>query len=155
MSSMSKPSIWPLGSITPITRKRPPPMRTSSPSGLRSPNSSRASLGPSTATALARRGSPFGQNEPWRAPNFHSAGRSGVAPSTDTLRPRSPASTRAWPIVTGTMVSTPGMRASASASSIVSLWVVPPRTPGMPSVFDLPGLMAMRLVPNWVNCPST
>ena len=130
-------------------------MRTNSPSGLRSPNSSRASFGPSTATAPPRRGSPFGQNEPWRAPNFQSAGRSGVTPSTETLRPRSPASTRARPSETGTTVSTPGMRASASASSIVSLRVVPPRTPGMPSVFDLPGLTTMMLVPNCVNCPST
>ena len=44
-----------------------------------------------------------------------------MAPSTETLRPRSPASTRARPIVTGTIVSMPGMRASASASSSVSL----------------------------------
>ena len=71
-----------------------------------------------------------------------------------TLRPRSPASTRARPIVTGTTVSTPGTRASASASSIVSFRVVPPRTPGMPSVFDLPGLTARMFVPNCVNCDT-
>jgi hypothetical protein len=130
-------------------------MRTSSPSGLAAPKSKRASLGPSTATALPRRGSPLGQNEPWRAPNFQSVGRSGVAPSTETLRARPPASTRARPIVTGTIVSMPGIRASASASSSVSLRWLPPRTPGMPSVFDLPGLTAMMLVPNCVNCDST
>ena len=50
---MSKPIIWPFGSITPMTRKRPPAIRTSSPSGLRSPNSSRASFGPSTARGAA------------------------------------------------------------------------------------------------------
>ena len=77
-----------------------------------------------------------------------------MTPITLTLRPRSPASTRAWPIVTGTTVSTPEIRSSASASSIVSLRVVPPSTPGMPIVFDLPGLTARRLVPNWVNCDS-
>jgi hypothetical protein len=48
----------------------------------------------------------------------------------------------------------PGIRKSASASSIVSFRVVPPSTPGMPRVFDLPGLTARMLVPNWVNCDS-
>ena len=151
---MSKPIIWPLGCITPMTRKRPPAMRTKAPRGLRSPKSSRASFGPRTARGAPRRGSPFGQKEPWRAPNRHRVGRSGVAPRMLTLRPRSPAWTRARPIVTGTTVSMPGTRASASASSIVSLRVVPPRTPGMPIVFDLPGLTARMFVPNWVNCDT-
>jgi hypothetical protein len=77
---------------------------------------------------------------------------SGVTPFTATFRPRSPNSTRAAPNAVGTTFSTPGMRPSASASSIVKCRVVPPNAPGMPDVFAFPGWIAIRFVPNWENC---
>ena len=77
---MSMPSIVPLGSIRPITRKRAPATRTNSPSGLASPNSSRASFWPSTQTGAPRRGSPGGQNVPCATRNFQTRSISGVTP---------------------------------------------------------------------------
>ena len=55
------------------------------------------------------------------------------------------------PKATGAIASIPGSLASASASSRVSFWVEPPSAPGSPTVSARPGLMAIRLVPNWVN----
>ena len=50
---------------------------------------------------------------------------------------------------------TAAIRSSDRASSMVSLWVVPPRMPGTPTVSDLPGLIDSRLVPNWLNWSKT
>ncbi len=77
---MSKPRMRPLGAITPITRRRVPAMRTNSPRAFSSPKSSRLSLGPSTATAEPRRGSPGGRKEPWPTSNFMISGMSEVVP---------------------------------------------------------------------------
>src|SRR5512147_2428012 len=38
---------------------------------------------------------------------------------------------------------------------MVSLRVVPPSTPAIPVVFDLPGFTESRFVPNWVNWSIT
>src|SRR5688572_15021792 len=72
-----------------------------------------------------------------------------------TLRPRPRYSTRAWPKATGTTATTPGMRTSASASSMVRWCVVPPNAPGTPPVSTFPGWIAMRFVPNCENWPTT
>ena len=151
VSSRSKPSSWPLASITPTTRNEKPPIRTRWPSGEAAPNSSRVSLAPRTAWAPLRSGSTRGRNEPWATVKRHAADASQPTPYTNTARPRPLPSTRAWPKATGTTWSTPGRRRSASLSAMVSLWVVPPSTPGRPMVLTLPGLTATRLVPNWVN----
>ena len=63
-SSRSKPSSCPLDSSTPITRNPQLPIRTRRPSGDASPNSSRASFGPSTANEPLRCGSIGGRNVP-------------------------------------------------------------------------------------------
>ena len=57
-SSKSKPSVGPRGAMTPTTRKRHPPTRTTLPSALSPPNSSRSTVAPSTISLPPRSGSP-------------------------------------------------------------------------------------------------
>ncbi len=70
-------------------------------------------------------------------------------------RDRPAPSISAFPCNTGTVAMTPSTRLSAAASSSDSGRTLLTAAVEMPKVSVLPGTMAMRLVPNWVNSLST
>ena len=130
-------------------------MRTRSPSGDSAPNSSRASVGPSTANdALSprvhlRQEAPLRHREPPRRGKLvRDAVDVDAAPPR--LRPR-PAPVRRRPA----RPPRPRARAAAPRRPRSSACGSCPRTrPECRASSTLPGLISIRLVPNWVNCDT-
>jgi len=130
-------------------------MRMRLPRGFSVANSSLRTLLPSTTKGRAWRGSSSGRKRPTEGFICHTLGTAGPTPSTMVLRLRWPASMAALPCTTGTTSNTRGRRFKASASSMLRGRTLLTTAPDIPRVLALPGVTAIRLVPNWVNSAST
>ncbi len=152
-SSVFMPRPWPLAAITPTTRRRRSPTRTSWPTALLVPNSSSRTLAPMTASAAPRRQSPLDRNRPWAMARLRTCGNSAVVPATITSRSLPPKLISEVPTASGATRVTALARVSAWASSMVrSRVVLVMALPGLkPPVWLRPGKTMTRLLPSDEN----